>query len=464
MRFLDRLDEQYRDELLALSQITELPRGHMLVQQGERSDDLYLIQSGRLEIVDTRSTPEVILSTVGPGSLIGELSFFDSDMRSVDVRAINRVRCHQWSGAALKRELAAKPALAAQIYHAMAGLIAERARGMTAVALDHSNRSHIEDGEDLQQQAHTLASPSRTTWIAAERALRLDPNDSIARQQIRTGVEHLFQAAVRWITGKGEPHMEQAAGEALSRELHPFLTRSRMGGLSLDGSNTRRMAHILLNERRGVGPLGEQIDQVLLSLPTSVAFRRRTTLAGQTMLSRMPDRWLSLMVINVFSGVVLNRLFQRLARYGADVTCLDSDREALASVDLGQSNLPSTIRLKLVKTDLAMLCMGQTQDPYPPQDFILVDGLIDYLPNQLAAGLLAWCRDRLKPGGQVLLTGTSPSNDAPLFDHLLDWPMIRRPARDLRAIADSVGLRGAVVAGGEQSKVPAVVVTASKPG
>jgi hypothetical protein len=396
---------------------------------------------------------------------VGEMAFFEDAQRTADVRAASATRCHRWSGAALKRELAARPDLAAGVYRAMAALIAERARGMTAVALERSERTREVEGggDDLQQQAHALVAPAREAWIDAERALRSNPQDVTASKQIRGAVERLFSGAVRWISGKGDPVIEQAAGAALARELHPFLTRSRTGSLSLDGGEVRRVAHILLNERRGVGPLGESIDHVLLSLPTSVALRRRTTLAGQTLLSRLPDRRVSLMALNIFSGVVLNRIFQRLGRHGAEVTCLDGDREALASVDLGQSGLPSSVALRLVYTDLAMLCMGRHTDQHPLQDFIVVDGLIDYLPDQLAAGALAWCRAHLKPGGEVLLTGTAPSEDAPLFDHLLDWPMIRRPARDLRALADSVGLRGAVVAGGGKSKVPAVVVTATQP-
>lgn len=464
MRFLERLDDPVRDQLLGLSQIIELRRGQMLVRRGERSDDLYLVRDGSLEVVDTRSSPELILSTVGPGAMVGEMAFFDSAVRTADVRAASTARCHRWSGEALKRELAGNPTLAAPFYQALAALLAERARNMASVAISRPGTQRaVSHDADTQQQAHGLVSPARTAWIDAERALRTNPDDPIAQAQIRQAIEKLLSKSIRWISGKNDPAVEQAAGEALSREMHPFLTRSRTGSLSLEGGEARRVAHILLNERRGVGPLGESIDQVLLSLPTSVALRRRTSLASQTLLSRLPDAPVSLMALNVFSGVVLNRIFQRLGRHGAAVTCLDGDREALASVDLGQSALPSSVSLRLAHTDLAALCMGRLPDQHPKQDFILADGLMDYLPDQLAAGALAWCRDHLKPSGLLLLTGTAPCEDAPVFDYLLDWPMLRRPARDLRALADSVGLRGAVVAGGGKNQVPAVVVTATRP-
>lgn len=460
MRFLERLEERYRDELLSLSQLVELDKGELLVRRGDRSDDLYLIQHGRLEVVDTRTTPEMILSMVGPGSMLGELSFFEGTTRTADVRATETVRCHHWSGASLKRELNANIELAAHFYKALAALASARARNMTAVVTDRTERSPVEGGEDLQKQAHALVAPVRSSWMAAEKDLRANPHDIAARKQLRTGVEMLFHEAVRWISGRGDPRLERAAGEALAKELHPFMTRSRMGALSLEGGELRRVAHVLLNEPQGSGPLGEIIDQVLLKRPSSLALRRRTELASQTLLSQLPGRPVNLMVLNVFSGVILNRLYSRLARHGADVTCIDGDREALASIDLGQASMPSSIRLKLVNTDMVRICMGRDAGQYPPQDIILVDGFVDYLPDQLAAGLMSWCRDQLRPGGRVLLTGMGPSTDALLFDHLLDWSMIRRPARNLRALADRVGLRGSVIAGNDG----AVVVSATRPG
>jgi hypothetical protein len=92
-------------------------------------------------------------------------------------------------------------------------------------------------------------------------------------------------------------------------------------------------------------------------------------------------------------------------------------------------------------------------------DLCVIDGLLDYLPDRLAAALISRAARALAPGGRLVLTGLAPSPDAPLFDHLLDWPSVRRPARDLRALVEAMGLAGAVVAGRDEDPEPAVVVT-----
>ena len=141
------------------------------------------------------------------------------------------------------------------------------------------------------------------------------------------------------------------------------------------------------------------------------------------------------------------------------MTCIDGSREALAFLDAGQTSRSSSVELRLIQDDLAMLSMGRSQVHHPQQDLILIDSLVDYLPDRLVASLLGWCARHLELGGRVVVTGLSPWADSPIFDYFIGWPMIRRPARELRALVESVGLAGGVVAGGERSRDPAVVVT-----
>ena len=95
MRFLERLDDSVRDPLLGLSQVVELRRGQLPVRRGERSDDLYLVRDGVLEVVDTRSSPELILSTLGPGSLVGEMAL----LIKTELRCVAHAGCVVQAGA-----------------------------------------------------------------------------------------------------------------------------------------------------------------------------------------------------------------------------------------------------------------------------------------------------------------------------------------------------------------------------
>lgn len=63
-------------------------RGELIVQQGTKSDALYIILSGRARVVmaDSKSR-EVILSTLKPGDYIGEMSLIDDEPHSASVEA-----------------------------------------------------------------------------------------------------------------------------------------------------------------------------------------------------------------------------------------------------------------------------------------------------------------------------------------------------------------------------------------
>lgn len=465
VQFLERLEPALRQRVLSFSKERRLSRGEYLIRRGQPGGDLFLIESGGLEVVDNRTTPEVIISTVGAGALVGEMAFLDKMPRIADVRAAEETACRVWDGGRLRRELDNDPALASAVYRGLAELVTSRVRNLTASGLAAPPRFQpglIE--KRIQQEVHTLIDPARARWIEAEMLLRTNPSNPEARKQLRRAFETLLKNACSWIVGMGSPEAQRAAGEALSRELQPFLIRSRTASRAMESAarqsgDPRLLAHVLLNEPRGDGGLGKALDQVLLSLPSSVGIRRRTSLSGQTLKAAIPPRAARLMVVNVTNSAPLARVMPELARHGAIVTCIDGSREALAFLDAGQTSRAASVELRLIQDDLARLSMGGSQTEHPLQDLILVDSLVDYLPDRLVASLLGWCARLLQPRGQMVVTGLAPWADAPVFDYLIGWPMIRRPARELRSLVESVGLAGGVVAGGERSTDPAVVVT-----
>ena len=85
------------DHLLArLSErgdVRTYPRGTVLIQEGERSDALYILLSGELKVytVDARER-EFVYNTLKAGEFFGEL-FLDGGARSASVRAVTTALC-----------------------------------------------------------------------------------------------------------------------------------------------------------------------------------------------------------------------------------------------------------------------------------------------------------------------------------------------------------------------------------
>lgn len=62
-------------------------RAEMVVEQGKKSDALYIILTGRARVMSTDSRGrEVILATLQPGDYIGEMSMIDDEPHSATVR------------------------------------------------------------------------------------------------------------------------------------------------------------------------------------------------------------------------------------------------------------------------------------------------------------------------------------------------------------------------------------------
>lgn len=63
-------------------------RGETIVEQGKKSNSLFIILTGRARVVtaDARGR-EVILATMNPGDHVGEMSLIDNDPHSASVRA-----------------------------------------------------------------------------------------------------------------------------------------------------------------------------------------------------------------------------------------------------------------------------------------------------------------------------------------------------------------------------------------
>src|SRR4029079_4351962 len=63
-------------------------RGETIVEQGEKTNTLFIILTGRVRVVTSdKRGREVILATLQPGDYIGEMSLIDNEAHSASVRA-----------------------------------------------------------------------------------------------------------------------------------------------------------------------------------------------------------------------------------------------------------------------------------------------------------------------------------------------------------------------------------------
>lgn len=66
----------------------KLEKDHYLFREGDPSDSMFVIKSGKLAVVKSKQTSEIVLAEIGPGAMVGEMAFFDNKPRSASVKAL----------------------------------------------------------------------------------------------------------------------------------------------------------------------------------------------------------------------------------------------------------------------------------------------------------------------------------------------------------------------------------------
>jgi CRP-like cAMP-binding protein len=79
------LSESQRKLLRQSAGHLTLPAGHVIFREGDPPHSLFLVLTGRVEIVKRMEAGEVVLATVGPGEFFGEMGILDT-IRSADAR------------------------------------------------------------------------------------------------------------------------------------------------------------------------------------------------------------------------------------------------------------------------------------------------------------------------------------------------------------------------------------------
>lgn len=89
----DGLDDNELKAIEGLCQRRNYPKNSILINEGDESNSLYIIESGRVKVfVSDTSGKEFVLNTMGPGAegYFGELALLDDERRSASVITVEK--------------------------------------------------------------------------------------------------------------------------------------------------------------------------------------------------------------------------------------------------------------------------------------------------------------------------------------------------------------------------------------
>lgn len=181
------LDEGTLDEVAGHLEWVLVHGGQALCRQGDESDGLYLVVSGRLSIVrELPAGEQVVLSHVGRGDTLGEVAALTGNTRSATVRALRDSVLARLAHTRLDRLLERHPKLILALTRRLATWIGpeappERGRGCVAVAVA-STHPGVPLPEVAARLAASLARIGPTLHLSSQ---RIDP--ALASNENRLG-------------------------------------------------------------------------------------------------------------------------------------------------------------------------------------------------------------------------------------------------------------------------------------
>lgn len=320
----DELLERLSDEL----KVVQVSAGDFIMREGEAADSLFIVRSGRIEVLD-EGPPEVLIRMLRRGDVIGELALLRQGTRSASVRARRDAELLELGRDAFEALIQEAPSFALGLTRAMgAQLAASRApvvsatppRTIAVVGLDDAAPA-TEIAEELADalQAHgtvaRLVGGDLATIDQAERevnrvVMRCEPEPDGTWTELCVREAHLVVAvstgvpSAEWrrkatalqgcellVLG---PAVQEAVIEDLQpREVQVIADRAARGGaieslarrlagrsfgVVLSGGGARALAHLgVVEELRAAGLHIDRVGGV--SLGSLVA---ATTAAGFT--------------------------------------------------------------------------------------------------------------------------------------------------------------------------------------
>jgi CRP-like cAMP-binding protein/uncharacterized protein (DUF2236 family)/bacterioferritin-associated ferredoxin len=137
------LDDQQLARVAARAEISTLPAGRVLMQQGERGDELFVIDSGSVRIVASRRNEEVLLDQLDAGDVFGEIATLTGEPRTATARTATRCTLIRLTRAALLDAMAGDPALSEAVWSRYAERRFEYAAETQSVLARMSRASRI---------------------------------------------------------------------------------------------------------------------------------------------------------------------------------------------------------------------------------------------------------------------------------------------------------------------------------
>lgn len=99
--------------------------GETIIKQGEQGECLFVIQEGKVEVIDESGKKEIKLAELGETEFFGEMGLFEKDVRSCTVRALGDAKIMTIDKRNFYKTIQKDPSLAYRLLEKMSNRLRE---------------------------------------------------------------------------------------------------------------------------------------------------------------------------------------------------------------------------------------------------------------------------------------------------------------------------------------------------
>lgn len=448
LHLLSDLSEGDIDWIWDVSREEQVITGKRIIVEGSSPDCLYVVLEGLVGI-RVSSMGEKVIARLGPGELLGEMSFLEKRPASATVVAAENSLLLAIPRSALEDKLESDTAFAARLYRSFALIADRRLRERVG-----------ELGRIIKGQATLDSTESTDRWRRIEQ--RLDQikaalqnadhlamaNKNVVPSDVENQLIEGFLDFISWVNqeldAESDVHVVEDLGDRLQRELTPYVLLARTAERCYSkprgyAGDYKTIEMIYQNKPGGTGRLGPLLDHCFLEMHAAYAVRnRRGVLAREidATIDRSSDGPVNVTSMACGPAEEIFDVFKKSPdSENLKASLIDIDPEAIDFVTQRsvEAGLESQIDVHLA--NLVYLATGRATLGLAPQDLVYSIGLIDYFNDQFVINLMNYGYELLKPGGRMILGNFHPSNPTKAFmDWVTDWKLIHRTEEDMNRL------------------------------
>ena len=430
-----------RERLLEVADHVPVQEGQVLIQEGQDLSVLFLVVKGLFGVRINRNDVDIEVALLGPGEIIGELSFVSMEPASATVVALEDGSVLRFDLNRLQRMHKDLPGIGARLFHSFALVLAKRVRianarlfsiGTDTAPVPTGSPRPFPDSADTSELPVDLLQALRGLQIHLHPLVGADPDTA---RHARKKVAEACNALVEAFAADPEATPGDLAARAwlAQREVYRFLMRSEL----LQRCHQRsRFDHsvvqaVLSRTPLSDDPLGRLIDEWFVDSPLAQAIRQSAqTISDHIVRSYRSEK--PLWRIASFATHSAPELFMALESLGRPgnmrLTVVDDNLANLSAAGQQAEALGLRKQFTFVRAEVAGVGrVLRTRLRLVPQDMIVVQhiwgeqdeaGLIDFLEE---------IHSLLVPGGTLLLGQFVLPDTFKLFmEYILNCPIKNR--------------------------------------